>query len=159
MEITMKKFSSECCSKSGKESKKTILFLCTHNSARSQLAEALTNHYFGDKWQAFSAGTAKTIVKPEVKLVLEEEEIDTTALFSKTLAHFQGNIFDLVVTLCDSARDTCPYFPGKKNLHHSFSDPSDETNHEKRVIAFRRTKEEIKKWLEKLCDESEINHS
>ncbi len=92
-------------------------------------------------------------------MVLEEDGIDTTALFSKTLAHFQGTIFDLVVTVCDNARYTCPYFPGKRNLHHSFPDPSDETNQEKRLIAFRRTKEEIKKWLEKLVDESEINHS
>lgn len=139
--------------------KKTVLFLCTHNSARSQLAEALTNHYFSEKWQAYSAGTEKTKVKPEVITVLQEDNISTSTLYSKKITEYQGNIFDLVVTVCDNARDTCPFFPGKRNLHQSFSDPSEETNQEKRLIAFRETKEEIKKWLEKLLNEIEINHS
>jgi arsenate reductase len=134
--------------------KKTILFLCTHNSARSQLAEALTNHYFGENWQAFSAGTEKTAVKPEAISVLEEDRIATRELFSKTIDSLQGKMFDLVVTLCDHARDTCPYFPGRKNLHQAFSDPSEEKDSQQRVAAFRKVKNEIKKWLDTLLNES-----
>lgn len=125
---------------------KRILFLCTHNSARSQLAEALTNHHFSNRWQASSAGTEQTSVKPQAKAVLQEAGIDTATLHSKTLEAFAGEQFDVVVTVCENARETCPYFPGKRIVHRSFQDPSNAPETEKRA-AFRASRDEILTWL------------
>ena len=92
--------------------KHRVLFLCTHNSCRSQMAEGLVNHDLADRFQAFSAGTEKTRVKPLAARVLEELGIDTSPLYSKTLAEFDGERFDHVITLCGDAREKCPLFFG-----------------------------------------------
>lgn len=129
--------------------KKTILFICTHNSARSQLAEGSVNHYFGDEWEAKSAGTEQTFVKPFAIKAMAEAGIDISHHTSKTIEAFQGQEFDVVVTVCDSARETCPFFPGKKVIHQSFVDPSNvEGTDEEKLVAFCRTRDEIKAWLE-----------
>lgn len=125
---------------------KTILFICTHNSARSQLAEALTNHHFGARWQASSAGTEQTRVKPQAIAVLQEAGIHTASLRSKTVEEFAGQQFDVVVTVCDSAQEACPFFPGKRVVHHSFNDPSNASDAEK-LAAFRASRDEILAWL------------
>ena len=129
--------------------KKTILFICTHNSARSQIAEGLVNHFFGDEWEAKSAGTEKTFVKPFAIKALAEAGIDISQHASKTIAVFQDQTFDVMVTVCDSAKEACPFFPGKKVIHQSFADPSDVkgTDAEK-LAAFCRTRDEIKAWLD-----------
>lgn len=127
--------------------KKSILFLCTHNSARSQLAQGLVNHHFGDRWEAHSAGTEETEVKPEAVQVLSEVGIDITNHRSKTVEVYRNRQFDVVVTVCDSARETCPFFPGRKVVHHSFEDPSGVTG-AGRLDAFRKTRNEILEWLE-----------
>ena len=129
--------------------KHTILFICTHNSARSQLGEGLVNHYFGDLWQAESAGTEKTFVKAPAIEAMAKAGIDISHHTSKTIDAFKGRQFDVVVTVCDSARETCPFFPGKKVIHHSFIDPSNlgETD-EERLVAFCKTRDEIKTWLD-----------
>lgn len=124
----------------------TVLFICTHNSARSQMAEGLVNHFLGDKWEAFSAGTEQTVVKPEAEKVLKEIGIDISHHNSKTVQEFEGKNFDLVVTLCDSAAESCPFFPGKKVIHQSFDDPSLAPVLE-RPDAFRKTRDQIKKWI------------
>lgn len=130
--------------------KHTILFICTHNSARSQLAEGLVNHYFGDDWEAKSAGTVAASVNPFTIKAMAEAGIDISHHTSKTIDVFQGQEFDVVVTVCDSAKETCPFFPGKKVIHHSFVDPSDvEGTDEEKLGAFCRTRDEIKAWLEK----------
>ena len=129
--------------------KQTILVICTHNSARSQLAEGLVNHYFGDTWEASSAGTEKTIVKPFAIKAMAEAGIDISHHTSKTIEAFQGKEFDVVVTVCDRARETCPFFPGKKVVHHSFVDPSNvEGTDEEKLAAFCNTRDEIKNWLD-----------
>ncbi len=129
--------------------KKTILFLCTHNSARSQLAEGLTNHYYGDLWHAESAGTEKTRVKPWAIEAMKRDGIDISNHTSKTVEEFRGKEFDVVVTVCDSARETCPFFPGKKVVHRSFEDPSNtEGDDEVKTEAFCKTRDEIKEWLD-----------
>ncbi|MEN8155022.1 MAG: arsenate reductase ArsC [Acidobacteriota bacterium] len=130
--------------------KKKILFICTHNSARSQIAEGLTNHFFGDRWEAFSAGTEATFVKPPAIKVLKELGIDISHHRSKLITEFRGEQFDLVVTVCDSAKENCPYFPGaKKYIHYSFKDPSDTKGSEEDVLrSFRDSREKIKKWLD-----------
>lgn len=138
--------------------KKTILFLCTHNSARSQLAEGLTNHYFSDKWAAQSAGTEATIVKPWAIEAMKKDGIDISKHYSKTVDEFKGQEFDIVVTVCDSAKEACPFFPGKKVIHHSFEDPSNvQGDDEAKVQAFCATREEIKEWLQKFLDEEYNN--
>ncbi len=126
---------------------KKVLFICTHNSARSQMAEGLTNHFFPDV-QAFSAGTEKTRVKPEAIEALKEIDIDISHHTSKTTEAFLNDQFDLVVTVCDSAKESCPFFPNAKlRAHAGFKDPSDITDPKERLLAFKRTRDEILDWL------------
>jgi arsenate reductase len=129
--------------------KKQILFLCTHNSCRSQMAEALANHFLGDHVLAFSAGTEATRVNPLAAQVLIELGIDTSRLRSKTMEEFAGQSFDHVVTLCGDANEKCPlFFGGVERVHHGFDDPSRLSGSEEDVLPeFRRVRDEIKKWI------------
>ncbi len=129
--------------------KKRILFLCTHNSCRSQMAEALANHYLGDRLQAYSAGIEATQVNPLAIRVLNELGIDTSALFSKTMDDYAGQLFDHVVTLCGDAHEKCPLFVGGvQRSHHGFEDPSRKKGSEDELLpAFRRVRDEIKRWI------------
>jgi arsenate reductase (thioredoxin) len=126
-----------------------ILFLCTHNSCRSQMAEALVNHYLGDHVLAFSAGTESTRVNPLAEQVLQELGINTSPLRSKTIEEFEGQSFDHVVTLCGDANDKCPlFFGGAERSHHGFEDPSRlPGSDEERLPEFRRVMNEIKQWI------------
>ena len=126
--------------------KRKVLFICTHNSARSQMAEGLANHYLSDNWEAFSCGTEKTIVKPWAIDALKKIDIDITHHTSKTVEAFKGWEFDLVVTVCDSAKESCPYFPGKKVIHHEFKDPSNAED-DKKLDEFCKIRDEIKNWI------------
>ncbi len=129
--------------------KKQILFLCTHNSCRSQMAEALANHFLGDICQAYSAGTEATRVNPLAALVLTELGIDVSILRSKTLDEFSGHTFDHVVTLCGDASEKCPlFFGGVQRHHHGFIDPSRLSGSDQDVLPeFRRVRDEIKNWI------------
>ena len=129
--------------------KQRILFLCTHNSCRSQMAEALANHYLGDCCQAFSAGTEATRVNPLADRVLTELGIDTSHLRSKTMDEFAGQTFDHVVTLCGDANEKCPlFFGGVERVHRGFEDPSRIKGGEEEVLPeFRRVRDEIKNWI------------
>lgn len=132
-----------------RDMKHSILFICTHNSARSQLAEGLVNHYFGETWNASSAGTEQTMVKPFAIKAMAAAGIDISRHSSKTIDAFQGQEFDVVVTVCDSARETCPFFPGRKVVHQSFVDPSNASGSEAdKLAAFCQTRDEIKAWLD-----------
>lgn len=129
---------------------KEILFICTHNSARSQMAEALTNMYLSKEYKAFSAGTTATSVNPYVAQGLTEHGIDTSKLRSKSINEFEGKQFDVVVTVCDSAKEACPFFPGKKVMHKSFVDPSKFTGTEEQIMQqVRKVRDEIKEWIMK----------
>ena len=130
--------------------KPSVLFVCTHNSARSQMAEGLLRAFHGSRFEAHSAGTEATVVKPEAARALEELGIDPTSQFSKTTEAFEGHSIDYVVTVCDSAREACPFFPAAKaRVHRSFADPSDvTTSPEARMEAFRRSREEIRTWID-----------
>ncbi len=105
--------------------KQRVLFLCTANSCRSQMAEAIVNARMGDTWQAFSAGSKPAgYVHPMVLKALEEAGIPHTGT-SKSMAVFQGQDFDLVINVCDDDDGECPVWTGKgKRLHHAFPDPS-----------------------------------
>jgi arsenate reductase len=104
---------------------KRVLFLCTHNSARSQMAEGLLRALGGDRFAVFSAGTEATRVRPEAVAVMAELGIDISNQESKTLERYLGEPFDAVITVCDDANESCPVFYGaKRRLHWSFPDPS-----------------------------------
>ena len=129
-------------------SKKKVLFLCTHNSARSQMAEGLLRALSGSRYEAYSAGVSPTIVDPEAISAIAEIGVDISGQRSKGLDEVRGLKFDLVVTVCDRARETCPFFPGARiQIHRSFDDPAAYQGSAKRM-AFRRVRDEIRAWIE-----------
>jgi arsenate reductase (thioredoxin) len=130
--------------------RKTVLFVCTANSARSQMAEALVNHDLGDRFEAFSAGTAPTAPRPEALAVLAELGIDHSPARSKSLDEFADRMFDFVITLCDGANETCPlFFGGVKREHLGFEDPARATGTEDEIrTAFRRVRDQIRQSVE-----------
>ncbi len=129
--------------------KQRVLFLCTHNSCRSQMAEALVNHDLGDRFEAFSAGTRATRVNPIAALVLTEVGIDISHHYSKTIDAFAGQTFDHVITLCSDADEKCPLFlGGVKRTHIGFDDPSRCSGAPHEVMAeFRRIRDEIRETV------------
>ena len=131
--------------------KKSVLFICTHNAARSQMAEAILNKLYEDRYTAFSAGTDPTQIDPLVVLVMREIGVDVSNCQSKGLSLFNDSTIDYVITLCDQAKESCPYFPGGiEHLHKSFSDPSDLKGKTEDVTnGYRRIRDEIKDWIEK----------
>jgi len=129
--------------------KKKVLFICTHNSCRSQMAEAIMNSIYGNKYKAFSAGIEKSIVNPYAVEVMKEIGIDLSKHYSKNIDVYKGETFDFVITVCDNAREICPFFPGKKVIHKSFEDPSIlNGDTEENLKNFRKTRDKIKKWIE-----------
>ncbi len=127
-----------------------ILFLCTHNSARSQMAEGLLRALGGDRFAAFSAGTAATHVRPLAIRAMQDLGIDIARQESKTLARYLGEPFDAVITVCDDANESCPIFPGAaRRLHWSFDDPSRATGTEAEQLAvYRRVRDAIRARIE-----------
>ena len=129
--------------------KPSVLILCTGNSARSQMAEGLLQNICGETYMIFSAGTRPSIVRPEAITVLAEIGIDISANRSKSVNEFAGKEIDYVLTVCDNAKDDCPYFPAKTRLvHHAFYDPAGvQGDEETRLTAFRRVRDEIDAYL------------
>ena len=128
-----------------------MLFLCTHNSARSQMAEGLLRHLAGDRFEVMSAGTEATRIRPLAIQAMEEIGVDVSGQESKTLDQYLEEPFDYVITVCDDANEACPFFPGARNrLHWSFEDPSRaEGSEEERLAVFRRVRDEIREHIEK----------
>jgi arsenate reductase len=122
-----------------------VLFVCTGNSARSQIAEALLRDFGGPEFDVNSAGTEPGVVNPYSVRVLDEIGIDWSAARSKSVTEFIGRPFDYVITVCDRARQTCPVFPGNHNtLHWGLDDPAEvEGTDEQKLEAFRRTRTEV----------------
>lgn len=127
-----------------------VLFLCTHNSARSQMAEGWLRALAGDRYEAASAGTEATRVHPLAVRAMREVGIDLGDHRSKALDGFLGERWDWVVTVCDAASERCPVFPGAaRRVHRGFDDPSRATGDEaERLAAFRRVRDEIRAWLD-----------
>jgi arsenate reductase len=120
--------------------KQHVLFLCTHNSARSQMAEGLLRHLAADRFEAFSAGTEATHVRPLAVHAMAELGIDISDQESKTFDRYLGEPFDAVITVCDQANESCPLFLGaKERLHWSFPDPSKATGTEDDQLAVHRS--------------------
>lgn len=126
-----------------------VLFLCTGNSARSQMAEALLRTYGGTDFEVASAGTDPKGLNPLTIEVMAEAGIDVSQQQSKSLDRFLGQSFDYVITVCDRARDNCPTFPGdNERIHWGFDDPAAATgSHEQRLAVFRRVRNEISERL------------
>ena len=119
------------------------------------MAEGLLNFYCGNGFVAKSAGVEKTSVHPLAIKVMNEIDIDISRHYSKLIDEFKNDTFDIVVTVCDQANETCPFYPGKKVLHQGFTDPSTvDGSDEEQLQAFRKTRDEIKEWiLKNICDE------
>ena len=130
--------------------KKKILFICTHNSARSQMAEGYMNAKYGDRYEVFSGGTEKGQVHPVAIGVMKEIGIDISDHRSKLIDEFFGKGIETVVTVCDSAQKACPFFPGaKEEIHQGFPDPSAFTGSDDDVRAgFRHVRDEIIQWID-----------
>ncbi len=135
------------------DQKRRVLFLCTHNSARSQMAEALLRHHGGDRVEVFSAGTEPGRVHPLAVRAMAESGIDISDARSKSLDQFTGQDFDYVITVCDAANESCPVFPGDPTrIHWSFEDPSAATGTEEdRYQKFREIRNllnmRLQNWL------------
>jgi arsenate reductase (thioredoxin) len=126
-----------------------VLVLCTGNSARSQMAEGILRHDWPERFDAFSAGTKPTRVRPEAIQAMEEIGIDISAHRSKGMEEFLDQPFDYVITVCDNAKESCPTFPGViQKFHWSIPDPAAATGTEKeRMTAFRAARDELRKVL------------
>lgn len=127
----------------------SVLFLCTHNSARSQMAEGLLRHLAGDRYEAASAGTEATQVRPLAIRAMAELGIDIAGHESKTVDRYRERSFDLVITVCDQANESCPVFPGApRRLHWSFPDPSKAPGSEEEQLAlYRQVRDAIRERI------------
>jgi arsenate reductase len=129
---------------------KQVLFLCTGNSCRSQMAEGLVNHFLAGQWQAYSAGTAPVgYVHPMAIQVMAELGIDLSGHNSKSADEFSQTYLDLVITVCDDAAENCPVWLGQGRVAHiSFPDPAKSTGSEvERLVVFRQVRDAIQREI------------
>jgi arsenate reductase len=131
--------------------RKRVLFLCVHNSARSQMAEGLLRARAGDRFEAFSAGNEATEVRPLAIRAMAELGIDISGQYSKTTTDLGGQRFDYAITVCDDAKEACPYYANAaQQIHWGFDDPSAATGSEdERLAVFRRVRDEIATHIDK----------
>jgi arsenate reductase len=131
--------------------RRRVLFLCTHNSARSQMAEAWLRHLAAGQIEAHSAGTQATAVRPLAIRAMAEVGIDITHQESKTLDRYLGQLFDLVITVCDEANEACPVFPeARERRHWSLPDPSRATgSEEQQLAAYRAVRDTLRARIER----------
>jgi len=128
--------------------KRKVLVLCTGNSCRSQIGEGWVRHLLDDRVEVHSAGTRPSFVHPRAIQVMAEAGVDLASHTSKSVETLRGLPFDLVVTVCDSAREACPVFPGaKKTVHHAFEDPAHAGEGDDALPVFRRVRDEIRDVL------------
>lgn len=138
--------------------KKSVLFLCTGNSARSQMAEGLVNHFLGKRWKAYSAGTKPSgQVHPLAVEAMTELHIDISQQRSKSVDMFRDQEFDAVITVCDDAAKNCPVWLGKGNKKHfGFPDPAEAVGStEERLDAFRHVREGLRRETFAYLDRAE----
>jgi len=128
------------------KNKKRVLFLCTGNSARSQMAEGILRHLAGDTYDVASAGTTPKGLHPYSVEVMREAGIDVSTHTSKDLTGFLGEKFDYVITVCDRAKQQCPVFPGAAPIHWGIEDPA-EVDLARQLEAFRRVRDEIRQRI------------
>jgi len=133
------------------EAKARVLFLCTHNSARSQMAEGLLRALAGDRFEPFSAGTEATRIRPLAIRAMAELGIDISGQESKTLERYLDKSFDHVITVCDQANEACPVFFGaRERMHWSFPDPSKATGtDDEQLVVYRQVRDAICERIER----------
>ena len=129
--------------------KQTVLFICSHNSARSQMAEGMMRTYYGDRYEAFSAGTQPGKINPYAIRVMKEIGIDISKQNAKGVKEYYGKDLDLVITLCDEAEEECPFFiEGKDYIHEGLKDPAMVKGSEEQMLKeFRASRDEIRQFL------------
>jgi arsenate reductase (thioredoxin) len=131
--------------------KKNIMFLCTGNSCRSQMAEGWARKYWGHEFNVYSAGTKKHGMNERAMKVMKEAGVDLSSHYSKTVEELPKVTFDYVVTVCDHAHESCPYFPGGKIVHVGFQDPpaltKEMSNEEEILGVYRRVRDEIETFV------------
>jgi arsenate reductase (thioredoxin) len=132
-----------------------ILVLCTGNSCRSQLGEGYLRHFAGDRANVVSAGVETHGVNPKAIQVMAEVGIDISAHTSNNISEYAELEFDYVITVCDNAKERCPFFPAKtKSLHHNFPDPAKATGTEEEIMAeFRAVREMVKDYMQTFVEE------
>jgi arsenate reductase len=130
--------------------KTRVLFICTANAARSQMAEGFLRARYGYRYEVFSAGTRQSKVSTRAIAVMQEIGIDISHHRSKTLAEIEGESFDLAVTLCDNAHAVCPIVAGAtKTIHHGFADPHLTPGTEEEVLeGYRKVRDGISAWID-----------
>ncbi len=132
-----------------------ILVLCTGNSCRSQIAEGYLRHFAGDRAEVYSAGVETHGVNPRAIATMKEEGIDISGHTSNHVDEYRDIDFDYVITVCDNARERCPYFPTRAGkFHYNFPDPARATGSEEEIMAeFRRVRDLIKTYAEQFVQE------
>jgi arsenate reductase len=132
-----------------------VLFLCIHNSARSQMAEGLLRHLYGDRYRAFSAGTVATAVSPYAVMAMQRIGVDISKQWSKTVQDLDGKKMNVVVTVCDEGAEACPFVPGAREyIHWSIEDPGRVTgSEEERLAAFEKTRKILERKIRKTFGE------
>ena len=128
--------------------KKKVLFLCTNNSARSQIAEGILKALYRDKYESYSAGLQPSKLNPYAVEVMKEIGIDISDQYPKSVEEFKEMKFDIVVTVCDNAKESCPFFPGEKIIHKGFDDPAKTKGDiQNNLKVFREIRDQIKPWI------------
>ncbi len=151
--LDRERLSGPCCSwLGGKTEKPRVLFLCTGNSCRSQMAEGWARALRGDVIEVYSAGVERHGLNPDAVAVMREAGVDISAQHSKTVDELPGVEFDYVVTVCDNARESCPVFPAKvRRVHRSFDDPPrlarDAASREAALDCYRRVRDQIRDYI------------
>ncbi|WCT11720.1 arsenate reductase ArsC [Mucilaginibacter jinjuensis] len=135
---------------------KKVLVLCTGNSCRSQIAEGYLRAFTGDKAEIYSAGIETHGVNPRAIEIMKRDGIDISAHTSNNINEYMDNDFDYVITVCDNAKESCPYFPTKAvKLHYNFPDPAKATGNEEQVMeAFREVREQIRSYTRNFVNEN-----
>lgn len=135
--------------------KKRVLILCTGNSARSQMAEGLLRRLASDRFDVFSAGTRPVDLNPNAVKAMAEIGIDIAGHRSKSVDEFVGQQFDYVITVCDSAKESCPIFSGRgERIHHSFEDPAAAPG-DQQIFVFRQVRDQMHVWLQSFIREDD----
>lgn len=135
---------------------KKVLVLCTGNSCRSQIAEGYLRHFAGEKAEIFSAGIETHGVNPRAVATMKEDGIDISAHTSNNIEEYRHINFDHVITVCDNAKERCPFFPSKAQKHHyNFPDPAKATGNEDVIMQeFRTVRDQIKEFSRKFVSEN-----
>jgi arsenate reductase (thioredoxin) len=134
--------------------KKSVMFLCTGNSCRSQMAEGFARKYWGHEFNVYSAGTKKHGMNDRAIKVMKKAGVDISSHYSKTVGELPKMNFDYVVTVCEHAKESCPYFPGGKIVHVGFQDPpaltKEMTNEAEILAVYRRVRDEIESFMKEM---------